>query len=384
MGNVSPPWPSEPDPQRRSVPQHSQMWASPGYAAGPGEPNAVWAWPPPVQPPRPRTDEPPPGVPYHRMGRTERHRWWRPPLALGCAVPLFLGLNILLVIVVELGKAVQHIPADVAETGHPVADLAVELLLVILLIPAVLFAVRFVQKRRGGSLSSVEGRLRWRWLLRCTAVATACVTLSFAGLVALLLVTEPGEDVLGEYAGTGLFVSTLVVVVLLVPFQAAAEEYALRGFLMQLVGGYGDASRPRRSAPVAWVNRVFTGPVPAILVSGLVFTAMHDYFDWALADVAVFGLAMAWITWYTGGLEAAIALHVIHNVAAFSFAAYAGELDQSGTSGSWQGLLATVVEVGLFCLVVAWMRRRYGVRRTTAGDPAPQPTDPVPSGSHPY
>src|SRR5690606_36027134 len=132
MGNVSPPWPSEPDPQRRSVPQHSQMWASPGYAAGPGEPNAVWAWPPPVQPPRPRTDEPPPGVPYHRMGRTERHRWWRPPLALGCAVPLFLGLNILLVIVVELGKAVQHIPADVAETGHPVADLAVELLLVIL------------------------------------------------------------------------------------------------------------------------------------------------------------------------------------------------------------------------------------------------------------
>lgn len=316
------------------------------------------------------------------MGRTERHRWWKPPLAIGCAIPLSFGLGLFFVLVLELVKAIQHIPADVAELGHPVADLAVELVLVIVLLPAVLIAVRVVQRRRAGTLSSVEGRLRWRWLLRCTAVAVGCVVVSFGGLMALLVITEPGEPLFGEFAGMETFLAALAVIFLLVPFQAAAEEYALRGFFMQLVGGYGDPTRPGRSAPGRLFHRFLASPVPAILVSGLIFTLLHDYYDWALLDVAVFGLGMAWLTWYTGGLEAAIALHVVHNLVAFVLAAYEGDFDSSGDTGSWQSLLATIVEVSVFCLVVAWMRRKQAIRHTTPeaeATPPARPQSPPPS-----
>ncbi len=383
MGNSSPPpWPSGPDPQDRSVPEHSQVWASPSQAEGAGGPDTVWAWPPPVQPPRPRTDEPPPGVPYHRMGRTERHRWWRPLLALVYAALLSVGMSVFVLVVLELVKAIQRIPAPAGKTGHPVGDLAVGLLMNIMFIPAVLIVVRFVLKRRGGSLSSVEGRLRWSWLLRCAAAAAGSALLFLAVFTVLLLVTEPGSPVLGEYAGTGVFVAALAVIVLLVPFQAAAEEYATRGFLMQTVGAYGEESRSAGSAPAARVNRLFVGPLPGILVSGLVFTLLHDYTAWALADVATFGVAMAWLTWYTGGLEAAIALHTVHNMVVFALSAYEGTLGRTEGVGSWQGALSLLVEVGTFCLVVVWMRRRRGIRRTTPGDPAPRSADALASRTH--
>lgn len=334
----------------------------------------VWAWPPPTDDRRHvSTAEPPPGTPYHRLARTERHRWWKPPLALLLAVVLILALSVFVIIVVKLVAVIRRMPTDADLFGAPVPDLAVELFMLALMIPVVMFVVRVVQKRRIGSLASVEGGLRWPWLLRCAVVAGVSVAVSFGLLIAALLVFAPGEPLVGEYAGTRQFVLTMVVVVLLVPFQAAAEEYATRGFLMQLVGSYGTAPAgraahaqpPPESALPAAVNRFFSGPVPAILVSGLVFTALHDYSAWASADVALFGLAMAWLTWYTGGLEAAIALHVMHNIAAFAVSAYEGLPDPSGSTGSWQGLSGTVAEVVLFCLVVAWWARRRGVRRTT-------------------
>ncbi|WP_243597574.1 CPBP family intramembrane glutamic endopeptidase [Thermobifida halotolerans] len=327
---------------------------------------------------RPRTVEPPPGVPYHRMARTETHRWWKPPLTLGLAVLLVLGMTVFTLVVVELVKAIQRIPEDVELFGDPVADLAVNLLALALMIPAVMVAVRVVQKRRIGSLASVEGRLRWPWLLRCAVVATVSVAVSFGILSVLYLLSEPGEPLFGEYVGARRFALAVVVVVLLVPFQAAAEEYALRGFLMQMVGAYGSTSYgDRRPGPVAVVNRVLASPVPAILVSGLVFTVMHDYSGWATAEVALFGLAMAWLVWYTGGLEAAITLHVAHNVVAFVLSAYEGLPDPSGSIGSWQGVVATALQLGLFCLVVVWMARRARVRRTT---PDPHAALPPPPG----
>ncbi|TDQ54742.1 CPBP family intramembrane glutamic endopeptidase [Actinorugispora endophytica] len=313
------------------------------------------------------------------MARTERHHWWKPPLALFLSVVLVLALSVFVVFVVKLIAVIRRMPSDAALFGAPVPDLAAELVMLALMTPVVMFVVRVVQKRRIGSLSSVEGRLRWSWLLRCAGVAAMCVAVSFGYLIAVLLLTAPEEPVLGEYAGTRQFVLAMTVIVLLVPFQAAAEEYATRGFLMQLIGSYGSApagraglrAGARRPGPAlaATANRFFASPVPSILVSGLVFAALHDYLDWAMADVALFGLAMAWLTWYTGGLEAAITLHVLHNVAAFAFSAYEGLPDPSGSTGSWQGFSASAIEVGLFCLVVVWMARRSRLRRSTS-DPA--------------
>ena len=83
------------------------------------------------------------------------------------------------------------------------------------------------------------------------------------------------------------------------PFQAAAEEYVFRGILMQTLG--------------AWVR---WAPL-AIVLPTVLFAFGHIYDVWGLLDVAAFGLAAAWITWRTGGLEAGIVMHTVNNVVLF-------------------------------------------------------------------
>src|SRR5690606_30694143 len=99
------------------------------------------------------------------------------------------------------------------------------------------------------------------------------------------------------------YLVVLALILLLVPFQAAAEEYVFRGVVVQAIG--------------AWVRWL---PVGA-LVSTAVFAALHIYDVWGLVDVAVFAIAAVIATWRTGGLEAAIALHAVNNVVAFGLLA---------------------------------------------------------------
>src|SRR5690606_40273883 len=81
-------------------------------------------------------------------------------------------------------------------------------------------------------------------------------------------------------------------------------------------------------------------------------------------------LPISWLTWYTGGLEAAIALHVVHNLAAFTLSAFEGTLAEAATGGgSWEGVVGTATEAVLFCSAVVLLARRRGLRRTAPGDP---------------
>lgn len=138
---------------------------------------------------------------------------------------------------------------------------------------------------------------------------------------------------------------------------------------MQAVGSYGAHPWERRGSGL--VARVLRTPVPAIIVSGSVFALLHDYTGWAMVDTAVFGMAMAWLSWYTGGLEAAIGLHVLHNLVAFSISTLEGTLEGAASGGgSWHGLVGRIVEVALYAAFVAWLARRTGLRRTVPEEAA--------------
>ncbi|WP_144390172.1 CPBP family intramembrane glutamic endopeptidase [Marinactinospora thermotolerans] len=384
MGNVSPPpgssWASGAEgPDRPEFEPSSPAWAWPPGAEG----DPVWAWPPPpaARVRRSRVVSVPPGTPYHRLARTARFRWWVPPLAVVAAVALYLLVQIPLVLAAKLVAVVAGAPLDVTVFfGSEVPDLAVELVLLAAMIPVVMFIARFVQWRPVGTLSSVEGRLRVRWLLTCSLVALLVVGVMVPARFGLYLATGVSGPLVGEWVGPRLFLGALLVVVLLVPFQAAAEEYALRGFVMQAVGSYG-APGPGGGP----LTRLLRSPLPAILVSGGVFALLHTYSAWALAEVLCFGVAMAWLAWYTGGLEAPIALHVLHNLAAMGISAYEGTLGASGGSGSWQSLAGTVAQLVVYCLVVVWLARRAGLRRVVPGSaPAPDPAcSPAPDPGSP-
>lgn len=394
MGNVPPPpgssWPAAPEgPEGQTSGGHTQeqTWAWPpggarqtppgGHPALTPDPS-VWAWPPP-RPVRPNLfacAEIPEGESYHRLARTTRFRWWVPPLALLVfAVLLFflwVGVVVVMTIVAILGGS--GLAPDSVRVGE-IAGLAFGLAAIALLAPVTLFVARVVQWRRPGSLLSVTGHLRWRWLARCVFTAAVPVT---AGTALLLAFTGEGPTDLPitvDYGSVEVLAAAMLVIVLLVPLQSVAEEMTLRGMVMQLVGSLGSPAGDTA------FSRVLRSPWPAILAGGTLFAALyaatHPGDLWNTAALAVLGLGMAWVTWRTGGLEAAIGLHVVNSLVQFGVCAVEGRLDEVGTGVVLGGGLPlgtntpmtlglAVVQVGLYLLLVGTMARRHGVRSRSA------------------
>jgi hypothetical protein len=89
-----------------------------------------------------------------------------------------------------------------------------------ILLPVVFLAVLMVERRPVGSLSSVQGRLRWRWLALSLIPAVGYMLASI-GLSALVDLMMPGSESF-TWIGWAEFWPALLIIVLLVPVQATA------------------------------------------------------------------------------------------------------------------------------------------------------------------
>jgi len=291
---------------------------------------------------------------YHRLARLRpRYRWWR--MLLTGLLGIAFYLVILLLLVVPLGIASVLIPSWGAElqvllTTMQYFDLdrpwllAALVLPLILMIPALLAASRIVEGRGIGLLSSVTGRLRMGWLGKSLGLALAVFVVYFAVLLGLSAAT--GDAIVADFAHPGLWVMVALVLVL-IPFQAAAEEYVFRGYLMQLVGG--------------WLRH----PAFAILLPVPLFVLGHGYDVWGAASVGVFAIVAAWLTWRTGGLEAAISLHIVNNVLIFLLGSVA-LVDANATSGAPIDLLASTAAMVVYALLADRWATRLGIVRRRA------------------
>lgn len=279
---------------------------------------------------------------YHRIAHDPR-RWWSPVLVLAAAAGLYLVAVVLAVVPLAVaGAAVPGLeePVERAFDATDMTDPLTALLLlgsIALMLPAALLAVRIAGRRPAGSLSSVEGRVRHRRLAGHLVTALAVMVPAMVVFVTL----DGGWSDAGVTAHT---VPLLLLALLVVPLQAAAEEYAFRGLLMQAVG--------------AWLRH----PAWAIVLPIPLFTIGHEYDLLGLVDVAVFALAAGWLTWRTGGLEAAIGLHVVNNAVLVAFGAF-GLVDLNATEGTALGLACSLALTGTYTWLVA---RRAPVRRATA------------------
>lgn len=296
-------------------------------------------------------------LPYHRLLRADpRYRWWRPLVAL-LLLAVFILLGTLMVLVIGLIVGLSTGEVAVATMADDLTALAlidatsplslfIGLGSVAIWLPAVPLALLCAGIRPVGVVHSVLFRLRGRWLIACLLPAAVVMAVTLA-LTFWVLPLVGGEGLGPVTTPTSTLIVSLVIIVLLVPVQAAAEEYVFRGVLTQAVG--------------AWLRWL---PF-AVVLPTLLFALGHIYELWGLLDVATFGITAALVTWRTGGLEAAIVLHALNNIA--SFAVLASGVTGATTIGREEGsaiaLILTVVTMAGYAIWIDRMATRRHLQR---------------------
>lgn len=344
-----------PPPVASTVPQGWQGASGDSGSIAPTAPATGWA---PVV-----TINPLPLVEseYHQLWRTPIWRWWRPIVAAGLFLVLVVGASMVFTgaaVGIDLanGRITQEqVPNVGTEIMTPLVFLANNLIIA-LFIPITWVCVLLLFKQRPGWLSSVLGRMRWRWLGLCLAIVSPIWIVWYS--IETWLIHSP-EDV-GELAVNPDTWLLVIGILLTTPFQAAGEEVAIRGGLTRGVAGF-------------FGNRV-TGFVVATVVSSLVFMAIHFATDiWLNIFYLSFALVASWLTWRTGGLEAAIAIHVVNNLVAealMPFSDITGMFDRSAGAAGPEVLIQVVVLLVAAAIIDVMARRRGVVRVFRVASPS--------------
>lgn len=331
-------------------------------------------WPSYVAPPPP----PPSALPvvdreYHHFWRTPAWRWWRPVLALLAFGFAFLVVQVIvLVVAIAIDASTGRVPLDEffndASTGvikaTPVFFLANNVGLAAL-IPVSLLLGWLVFGQRPRWLSSVVGGIRWAWLARCFLVLLP-LWIVYLGFDTWMSYRSAGTLDLKFTSDTWLLV---IGILLTTPFQAAGEEYAFRGFISRATSSF-----------FRWPK---VGLIVSTIVSSTLFMLAHAAGDaWLNLFYFSFGAIASVMAWRTGGLEAAIAMHVVNNVLSemlLPFQNIEGMFDRSaGVAGPMVliGVAVPLVGMGL----IEWQARRHHIVRVSAParDALSAPAQPAP------
>ena len=290
--------------------------------------------------------DPRPGATYPLILRGESYAWWRSVLGV-LLTPVFwiligssLASGVLLVAwrVGHREQPQEEFFAAAQRFEHWEGMLASHLHIA-LLIPICLLMLRSWHMVRPGYLWSVEGRPRRRYLLARLGVA-AVVFRAYIGTMVLRDTTWQPQQ------GFWVF---FVVILLTAPFQAAAEEFLFRGYLLQALGS------------------LVANPWFGVVASALVFSLFHGTQNLALfLSRFAFGLVMGWLVLRTGGIEAAVAAHVVNNLFAFTLAGLTSTIAASRTLTElgWARAFSDVIVYSIITLIAAGVAVAMKVRRT--------------------
>ena len=291
--------------------------------------------------------EPAPGTAYSQILRGDSYAWWRSALGVLLALALWLLLGgatggLILSAAHSLGHADMPqadflAAAQRYEFWEGMLSSHVQLALGI---PVALLMVWQWHQVRPGYVMSVEGRFRRRFLLLSLALAVV--------VFAIYIATVPLRGGVLSWTPQPGFMAFLVVILLVTPLQAAAEEFLFRGYLLQALGS------------------LVAQPWFGVIASALLFALFHGTQNVPLfLSRFAFGLVVGWLVVRTGGLEAAIAAHVVNNVFAFVLAGVTSTISAARTLTA-VGWLQTFSDVGvylLFSLLAAALAWRLGLLR---------------------
>ena len=318
----------------------------------------------PTAPPAPAQPEADVALEYHQLHRARGRKVWKS--VVGALLSVFLGfavVPVLWLVVFVVGGVLlgdrdpERFMNEVsgAESMTP-WTMAYLFLTLASLIPAVWLVNRLMHGLRLGWVTSVFGRMRWKYFFVCLglSVLALAATLAVSSLTPQDAVDAGATTEINDFTRRTL--DFLILVVLLVPLQAAGEEYLFRGYLTQAFGGLF-------SSP--WVSRTVAVVVPAVL-----FALAHGAQDPPIfVDRLAFGLVAGVLVIVTGGLEAAIAMHVLNNYVAFSLALAFTDIDSAlePTAGTWWTLPSTLTQSFVYLALAVWAGRHMGLANSVWG-----------------
>ncbi len=285
--------------------------------------------------------------------------WWRGLLAI---VTFIVGFLIISAVVGGAGIFYEYATGglDFDALASGVVPMTPAIMLTNNLSLAAAIPLAFLLQRaffgvKGGWLSSVTGRFRWRWMGKLALIIVPLWAVYVGASIAL--------DPSGEWRLDGPALVMIAIIVLTTPLQSAGEEYGARGLILRSAG--------------SWFRNPILAFVVATVISSSVFALAHFAADpWLIAYYFVFGASAAIAARGTGGLEAPVLVHATNNVLLLIPAALLGQLaegfDRSEGAGGPFMLLPMAMCVAAAVLSTWWARRTGQV---TAAAAAPSAAD---------
>jgi len=221
------------------------------------------------------------------------------------------------------------------------------------------FGVWIVQKfwhqRSLTKLLTYTLKFRWRYLWN--AMLATVLVYSGWNLVEYVINPTAFDDVILN-PDFGLFLKGLIAVLILIPFQAASEEFMLRGYFNQSLIKY------------------LKNPWLVFVITSAIFAWLHIWNSEAqgqevpyLLAIFIFGFAACVLLYFEGGLESAIGFHIANNIFAFSIFGYEDPdlpnvaLWNSGKPEiDYASTFLDGIAIAMVVLLTLWLNRRMTLR----------------------
>lgn len=284
---------------------------------------------------------------YFDQLKTGRSRWWHWIVGFVSIFVLFIAPFLI------LGFIAGAVGRDFIPLENPgtLSYFATNLAAFLPLFFGIWFVQKFWHRRSLTQLLTYTQKFRWRFFWNAVLAMTLVYTFQILG--EYLLFRDNFKDVYlnPDFA---IVVKGLLIVLALIPFQAAAEEFLLRGYLNQALIRY--LKNP-------WVVFVLTSAVFALL--HIVNPEAKGQEIPYLIAIFSFGFAACILLYYEGGLESAIGFHIANNIFAFSLFGY--EDPDFPNIAVWNtgkpeidfmGTLTDVFAIIMVVLLTLWLNRR--------------------------
>ena len=226
---------------------------------------------------------------YITFPRTfENYKWYKPlfVFVIGAITYLILQTLIFAIFGIFYGlDAVSSLVNGGYETLNSELGNYISFLSVAIFIPSIYIASRIVRDRPFSSYSSSRGGWNWKLYFKCLTIPLA--TLIIYQIIVAMITGRQGPNTLT--------LPFFVICLIIIPLQSIAEEYLMRGLIMQTIGSW------------------FKIPVLAWILQAAIFASLHPYNILGVIGVFIDGLVFGFFAWKTNGLEPGSALHGASN-----------------------------------------------------------------------